>query len=150
MLRDRLKKYGYRVLIFSDPARAIKRFVDDDRQSADCVMFCAEHLADEADTAEMGGDEQHAAPVRPRRLQDANRSDDVHLGVEGRRGNRQSNVHLCGVMTDDVGPLRQALLHPLDVGDGLLLEQCDRVGPGAVGVWPRPSPKLKCSTLSAQ
>jgi serine/threonine-protein kinase len=48
VLRDRLKKYGYRVLIFSDPARAIKRFVDDDRQSADCVMFCAEHLADEA------------------------------------------------------------------------------------------------------
>src|SRR5207244_13433018 len=44
VLRDRLKKYGYRVLIFSDPQRAIKRFVDDDHQPADCVMFCAEHL----------------------------------------------------------------------------------------------------------
>src|SRR5688572_265326 len=44
VLRDRLKKYGYRVLIFSDPQRAVKRFVDDDRQPADCVMFCAEHL----------------------------------------------------------------------------------------------------------
>src|SRR5262249_39752805 len=44
VLRDRLKKYGYRVLIFSDPQRAIKRFVDDDRQPADCIMFCAEHL----------------------------------------------------------------------------------------------------------
>jgi len=48
VLRDRLKKYGYRVLIFSDPQRAIKRFVDDDRQPADCVMFCAEHLGDDA------------------------------------------------------------------------------------------------------
>lgn len=44
VLRDRLKKYGYRVLIFSDPARALKRFADDDHQPADCVMFCAEHL----------------------------------------------------------------------------------------------------------
>jgi serine/threonine protein kinase len=48
VLRDRLKKYGYRVLIFSDPARAIKRFVDDDRQPADCIMFCAEHLGSQA------------------------------------------------------------------------------------------------------
>jgi serine/threonine-protein kinase len=48
VLRDRLKKYGYRVLIYSDPQRALKRFIDDDRQPADCVMFCAEHLGDEA------------------------------------------------------------------------------------------------------
>ncbi len=48
VLRDRLKKYGYRVLIFSDPQRAIKRFVDDDRKPADCMMICAEHLGDEA------------------------------------------------------------------------------------------------------
>jgi serine/threonine-protein kinase len=44
VLRDRLKKYGYRVLIFSDPQRALKRFIDDDKQPADCVMFCAEYL----------------------------------------------------------------------------------------------------------
>ena len=48
VLRDRLKKYGYRVLIFSDPQRAVKRFIDDDRQPADCVMFCAEHLGSSA------------------------------------------------------------------------------------------------------
>src|SRR4029079_17327969 len=48
VLRDRLKKYGYRVLIYSDPQRALKRFIDDERQPADCVMFCAEHLGDEA------------------------------------------------------------------------------------------------------
>jgi serine/threonine-protein kinase len=48
VLRDRLKKYGYRVLIFSDPRRAIKRFVDDDHQPADCVLICGEHLGSEA------------------------------------------------------------------------------------------------------
>jgi len=48
VLRDRLKKYGYRVLIYSDPKRAIKRFVDDDHQPADCILFCAEHLGAEA------------------------------------------------------------------------------------------------------
>jgi eukaryotic-like serine/threonine-protein kinase len=56
VLRDRLKKYGYRVLIFSDPQRALKRFIDDDKQPADCVLFCAEHLGREALAAfnEMG------------------------------------------------------------------------------------------------
>jgi serine/threonine-protein kinase len=48
VLRDRLKKYGYRVLIFSDPRRAIKRFVDDDSQPADCVVFCAQYLGADA------------------------------------------------------------------------------------------------------
>jgi eukaryotic-like serine/threonine-protein kinase len=48
VLRERLKKYGYRVLIYSDPQRALKRFIDDDKQPADCVMFCAEHLGAEA------------------------------------------------------------------------------------------------------
>lgn len=48
VLRDRLKKYGYRVLIYSDPQRALKRFLDDDKQPADCVMFCAEHLGEDA------------------------------------------------------------------------------------------------------
>jgi serine/threonine-protein kinase len=48
VLRERLKKYGYRVLVFSDPQRALKRFVDDDHQPADCVLFCAEYLGQEA------------------------------------------------------------------------------------------------------
>lgn len=48
VLRDRLKKYGYRVLVFSDPRRAIKRFVDDEHQPADCVLFCAQYLGAEA------------------------------------------------------------------------------------------------------
>jgi serine/threonine protein kinase len=48
VLRERLKKYGYRVLIYSDPERALKRFIDDEKQPADCIMFCAEHLGADA------------------------------------------------------------------------------------------------------
>ncbi|MBW3597912.1 MAG: protein kinase [Planctomycetes bacterium] len=38
MLREPLKKCGYRVLVISNPDRAISRF-DDDPKAADCVIF---------------------------------------------------------------------------------------------------------------
>ena len=44
VLRERLKKHGYRVLIFSDPLRAIHRFEDSDSRPADCVLFSTVHL----------------------------------------------------------------------------------------------------------
>jgi serine/threonine-protein kinase len=47
VLRDRLKKYGYRVLVFSDPQRAINRFAEDVTQTADCVIFCTQSLGTE-------------------------------------------------------------------------------------------------------
>lgn len=43
LLREQLKKRGYRVLITSDPARAIKRFEDEIR-TADCAVFSAQDL----------------------------------------------------------------------------------------------------------
>jgi len=48
LLRDRLKKHGYRVLVFSDPHRAVLRFETDDKQPADCVLFCAQDLGETA------------------------------------------------------------------------------------------------------
>ena len=48
LLRDRLKKHGYRVLVFSDPQRAILRFETDDKAPADCVLFCAQDLGEAA------------------------------------------------------------------------------------------------------
>jgi len=48
LLRDRLKKHGYRVLIFSDPQRAVLRFETDDKAPADCVLFCAQDLGEAA------------------------------------------------------------------------------------------------------
>lgn len=48
VLRERLKKHGYRVLIFSDPDRAVKRFQDADEKVADCVVFCTPELGESA------------------------------------------------------------------------------------------------------
>ncbi len=52
VFRDRLKKRGYRVLIISDPDRAIERLQDqlDDpsQQAPDCLVFSASELAEEA------------------------------------------------------------------------------------------------------
>lgn len=46
LLRERLKKYGYRVLIISDPERAVNRFLDD--KVADCIVFSAAELGESA------------------------------------------------------------------------------------------------------
>jgi serine/threonine-protein kinase len=43
ILREQLKKRGYRVLITNDPARAIQRF-EDEIQTADCAIFSAQEL----------------------------------------------------------------------------------------------------------
>jgi serine/threonine-protein kinase len=47
LLRDGLKKAGYRVLITSDPTRAAGRFRQDPA-AADCVVFSAQELGEQA------------------------------------------------------------------------------------------------------
>lgn len=47
VLRDKLKKYGYRVLVFGDPSRALARF-DDDGSPADCILIGTTGLEDAA------------------------------------------------------------------------------------------------------
>ena len=48
LLRERLKSRGYRVLVFSDPSRALDRFQPDDTQAADCVVLSATDLGIQA------------------------------------------------------------------------------------------------------
>ena len=48
VFREKLKKYGYRVLVFSDPIRAIARIEDAHTKLVDCVLFSTLSLADEA------------------------------------------------------------------------------------------------------
>tara|TARA_R110002049_G_scaffold72490_1_gene186945 strand:- start:37567 stop:39069 length:1503 start_codon:yes stop_codon:yes gene_type:complete len=43
-IRERLKSRGYRVLVISDPNRALARFTDGDEAPADCVIFGASEL----------------------------------------------------------------------------------------------------------
>jgi serine/threonine-protein kinase len=44
LIREKLKKRGYRVLVFSDPVRALARFNPDDDPPAHCVLFSAPEL----------------------------------------------------------------------------------------------------------
>ena len=44
LIREKLKKRGYRVLVISDPMRALTRFSPDEEQPADCVLFSAPEL----------------------------------------------------------------------------------------------------------
>jgi eukaryotic-like serine/threonine-protein kinase len=44
LIRDKLKKRGYRVLVISDPARALARFDPDEEPPAHCVLFSAPQL----------------------------------------------------------------------------------------------------------
>jgi eukaryotic-like serine/threonine-protein kinase len=48
LLRDRLKKHGYRVLIFSDPNRAMQRYQDAEKKLCDCVLISAAELGEAA------------------------------------------------------------------------------------------------------
>jgi serine/threonine-protein kinase len=47
VLRDKLKKHGYRVLVISDPMRAVERFKEDPLP-AECAMFCAGFIGEPA------------------------------------------------------------------------------------------------------
>ncbi len=47
-LRDRLKRHGYRVLVISDPDRALARLREEGPPAADCAVFCAHELGDTA------------------------------------------------------------------------------------------------------
>lgn len=50
LLREQLKKHGYRVLITADPGRALQR-LEDDYKAADCVVFSTHRLGADALTA---------------------------------------------------------------------------------------------------
>jgi CheY-like chemotaxis protein len=48
LMREKLKSRGYRVLVFSNPDRAIDRFANDDVTPAHCVIFSAPELGTQA------------------------------------------------------------------------------------------------------
>lgn len=69
-MREGLKKLGYRVLIFSDPRRALQRFEDrgyfdeEGRALADCVLFgCAELEYDALDAFNHFGDNEETRGI---------------------------------------------------------------------------------------
>ena len=64
LIREKLKKRGYRVLVISDPARALSRFSPDEDQPADCVLFSAPELGTAAlDAFNRFGSDEHTSPI---------------------------------------------------------------------------------------
>jgi serine/threonine-protein kinase len=48
LLREKLKKRGYRVLVYSDPERALAKFSPDDANPANCLILSATNLGNDA------------------------------------------------------------------------------------------------------
>lgn len=64
LIREKLKKRGYRVLVISDPMRALSRFTEVEEPPADCVLFSAPELAGDALTAfNQFGSDAHTAEI---------------------------------------------------------------------------------------
>ncbi len=64
LIREKLKKRGYRVLVISDPDRALARFEGEDEPPADCVLFSAPDLGAAAlEAFNKFGDAPHTANI---------------------------------------------------------------------------------------
>ncbi len=64
LIRDKLKKRGYRVLVYSDPERALSRFRADEDRPAECVIFSAPELGGAAlDGFNKLGEDPHTADM---------------------------------------------------------------------------------------
>lgn len=63
-IREPLKKRGYRVLVISDPQRALKRFDPNEDPPADCVVFSAHELGNQAlDAFNKFATDEHTATI---------------------------------------------------------------------------------------
>ncbi len=64
LIREKLKKRGYRVLVIGDPARALARFKPDEDPPADCVLFSAPELGAPAlEAFNQFGSDAHTAKI---------------------------------------------------------------------------------------
>lgn len=64
LVRDKLKKRGYRVLVYSDPERALARFTAGGERPAECLIFSAPELGGSAlDAFNKLGEDAHTADM---------------------------------------------------------------------------------------
>lgn len=64
LIREKLKKRGYRVLVISDPVRALARFSPDDEPPAHCVLFSTPELGASAlDAYNRFAADEHTAQI---------------------------------------------------------------------------------------
>lgn len=103
ILREKLKKRGYRVLIFGDPERALSKFGPDENNTADCVVFCAPDLGNAALAAfNKFVEDEHTREIPAIMLVDPKQQHII-------RGAKTSPKHVLIAMPLKVRELRQAL-----------------------------------------
>lgn len=110
-LQDAVRKYlkgrGYRVLIISDPRRALARFNPLDDPAADCVIFGASELASEAvEGFNRFGEEEHTADIPVILLADRRQTSVI---AAARRGEGRTLLGLPLKVKELRGALRQSL-----------------------------------------
>ena len=105
LLRDKLKKRGYKVLVFGSPERGLARFAPDEVQSIHCVVLCAVDLGNLAlDAFNTLAEQEHTKSVPVIMLVDP-RQDHII------RGAKTSESHVLLPMPLKVRELRQMSAH---------------------------------------
>lgn len=103
LLREKLKKRGYRVLIYSDPERAIDKFSPDETMVADCLVICAADLGNLAlEAFNKFVSDEHTKEIPAIMLVDPKQTHII-------RGAKTSAKHVLIPMPLKVRELRQAL-----------------------------------------
>jgi serine/threonine-protein kinase len=104
LLREKLKKRGYRVLVFSDPERALAKFAPDEANATDCVVISAVDLGNLAlDAFNLLVEQEHTRHIPAIMLVDPKQQHVI-------RGAKTSKVHVLMPMPLKVRELRQALV----------------------------------------
>ncbi len=86
MIRQRLKNRGYRVLMISDPERALSRFDPLDDPPADCVVFSSLELGQQAlEAFNRFGADEHTAELPAILLVDRRRANMISAAKQGPR-----------------------------------------------------------------
>lgn len=104
ILREKLKKRGYRVLIFGDPERALNKFAPDESSPADCVVLCAADLGNLAlEAFNQFAEQEHTKHIPVVMLVDPKQQHII-------RGAKTGPRHVLIPMPLKVRELRQALV----------------------------------------
>lgn len=105
LLREKLKKRGYRVLVYSDPERALAKFSPDESNPANCLILSATNLGNDAlDAFNRFASDEHTKQIPAILLVDPKQQHIV-------RGANTSDRHVLIPMPLKVRELREALVH---------------------------------------
>lgn len=103
VLREKLKKRGYKVLIYGDPERALSKFSPDESTPADCLVICAPDLGNLAlEAFNKFAEQDHTKTIPAVMLVDPKQQHII-------RGANTSPIHVLLPMPLKVRELRQAL-----------------------------------------